>query len=385
MRGWKVKADGSRQFAEIGDPCPPDDGITIRMQAAPVLVQSRQALELRLGYTAPPTPFVPGTHGIGIVDRVGEAVRHLAAGQRVFLDPQFTVNERVTNPARILIGVGILDSDPFDGVSAPSVAALRQWHNGTYAEFACMPASAATPLPKSLDDITGERLAGLGKFAVPYGGLLRANFEPGETVIVLGASGYLGSAAVLLALALGAKRVVAAARDATALAALVAACDQRVAAVALTGDIAKDSAALRRAADGPADITLDLTSRTADGGGTLAGMNALRRGGRLVLMGSTPLPLTVNVRHIMMNDWQVMGSFMYPRHVPARLAGLVEARLLDLNKLTVRAFPLADLDSALEAASSMRGLDLTALVMDDTRPVERQTHIMRIPDRSVAP
>jgi len=51
----------------------------------------------------------------------------------------------------------------------------------------------------------------------PYGGFLRGEFQVGETAIVNGASGYFGSAAVLIALAMGAARVVAAGHDRAAL------------------------------------------------------------------------------------------------------------------------------------------------------------------------
>jgi len=51
----------------------------------------------------------------------------------------------------------------------------------------------------------------------PYGGFLRGEFQVGETAIANGASGYFGSAAVLIALAMGAARVVAAGHDRAAL------------------------------------------------------------------------------------------------------------------------------------------------------------------------
>src|SRR3954449_6649652 len=106
-----------------------------------------------------------------------------------------------------------------------------------------MPVSVLTPLPSALDDVPAERLVGLSKLAVPYGGFLRAGLQAGETVLVNGASGYFGSAAVILALALGAARVVAVGRDSAALAALAAAAGPRVATVALSGDRENDTRA----------------------------------------------------------------------------------------------------------------------------------------------
>lgn len=117
-----------------------------------------------------------------------------------------------------------------------------------------MPASVLTPLSPALAAIPSQRLVGLSKFAVPYGGFLRGGLQTGETVLVNGASGYFGSAAVTLGVALGASRVVALGRDRAALDAVTAAAGRRVAAVVATGDHATDTQALISAAGGRADL-----------------------------------------------------------------------------------------------------------------------------------
>jgi alcohol dehydrogenase len=48
---------------------------------------------------------------------------------------------------------------------------------------------------------------------VPYGGLLAGDLQPGETVLVSGATGNFGSAGVAVALAMGARCVVAPGRN----------------------------------------------------------------------------------------------------------------------------------------------------------------------------
>src|SRR5262249_5125888 len=152
-------------------------------------------------------------------------------------------------------------------------------------------------------------------------GFLRANLQTGETVIVSGATGYFGSAAVILALALGASRVVAVGRDQAALAGLAATAGGRVAIVAATGDRAAATAALDDA-EGRVDVALDIVGRADSASATLACLHALRRGGRLVMMGSASVPLELGFYDMLANDWQVLGCFMYPPDVPARLAAL---------------------------------------------------------------
>ena len=61
------------------------------------------------------------------------------------------------------------------------------------------------------------RWAALTVHAIPYGGLLAGGLAAGETPLVSGATGNLGSSAVALALAMGAGRVVAPGRNEAAL------------------------------------------------------------------------------------------------------------------------------------------------------------------------
>jgi alcohol dehydrogenase len=364
MRAWRINADFSRTFAELPDPTAPHGGAVVRMEAAPVLSYLRQVIEGRLGYSLPPFPFTPGTNGIGIIEAVGQGVRHLRPGERVILDPHLVVDERVPEPAQILIGLTATRSADFGGIAEAATALQRQWPDGTFAEKVAMPASVLTPLPAGLETMPSERLIGLSKFAVPYGGFLRAGLQAGETVIVNGATGYFGSAAVILALALGASRVVALGRDQAALARLAATAGGRVAIVAVTGDRAADTAALVDAAEGRVDMALDIVGRADSASATLACLHALRRGGRLVMMGSASAPLELGFYDMLANDWQVLGCFMYPPDVPARLVALAASGQLDLSTLNVRRFPLDDLETALDAAAGMRGLDLTVLTMN---------------------
>lgn len=201
MRAWRVNADFSRQLSELPERPPPPGGASVRMQAAPVLSYLKQVIEGGLGYSLPPAPFTPGTSGIGVIEAVGPGVRHLAPGQRVILDPHLVVDERVPEPAQILISLTATRSSGYGGIANIAAALQRDWPDGTFAELAYMPASVLTSLPEGLAAAPAERLAGLSKFAVPYGGFLRGGLQAGETVLVNGASGYFRSAAVVLTVA----------------------------------------------------------------------------------------------------------------------------------------------------------------------------------------
>jgi len=157
----------------------------------------------RLAAYRAPEDFVPGGNAIGTVLAVGSDIWHLKNGQRVVSSSYLVAGENVQEPGQLLIGVtspgGIGDE------------LQRSWKDGTLAEYALLPAQNVTPI-EGLDDYGLPQLTAITRCIVPYGGLLRGRLKAGETVIVNGATGAYGSAAVLVALAMGAARVVAAGR-----------------------------------------------------------------------------------------------------------------------------------------------------------------------------
>jgi alcohol dehydrogenase len=241
------------------------------------------------------------------------------------------------------------------------LALQARWRDGVFAEIAHWPAACVTPLA-GLGDKPSTEVIGLAKLIVPFGGLQRTGLRGGQTVIVNGATGYFGSGAVMLAVAMGAARVIAVGRKQAALEALREAFGPRVIPAVVSGDAAQDLAVIRHAAGGAADVALDLLGAAKSTATTLASLRALKRGGRLVLMGSAEAPLELSFREMLANDWEVVGQFMYDRTAPGQLAALAADGLLDLRKIVVMTFGLADFRRAVDAAALMQGLDLTAVV-----------------------
>jgi len=240
----------------------------------------------------------------------------------------------------------------------------RIWRHGVFAELAHWPACCVTPLV-GLDEIPRERLIALAKLVVPFGGLLRAGAGPGLVVAINGATGFYGSAGVMVARALGASRVVAIGRDAGALAKLSEALGARVTPAVVTGDdVGADVAAIHEAAGGKVDVALDMLGQAASTSSTLATLRSLRRGGRLVVMGSASAPLELTFGEMLSNDWEVVGNFMYPASAPRMLSSLLASGQLDLAPIRLERFPFAKLTEAIRSASSMRALDLTAVEVE---------------------
>ena len=110
-------------------------------------------------------------------------------------------------------GVGQLD----DGSRV--YCAMARPPYGTMAARTVVPRTMCIPLPDSLDDVTAAALVNPGMsawLALTW----RAQLAPGETVLILGATGVAGQLAVQIAKLLGAGKVIAAGRNAQVLSTL---------------------------------------------------------------------------------------------------------------------------------------------------------------------
>jgi alcohol dehydrogenase len=350
MKAWRLdRLGGGLNFKDIAVPEVRPGSVLVRIEASALMSYLKAYVEGKLpAYNPPKGAFTPGSNGVGVVHAIGRDVWHLKPGERVVLSPHLVAPENVEEPAQILIGLTAF------GPGAEAVQA--DWRDGTLAEYALMHPTTVTPA-EGLSHIDSAQLVVVTRYIVPFGGLLRGRLAAGETLIVTGATGAYGTAAVLLGIAMGAGRVVAAGRNREALEAVARAGGARVVPVVLTGDIQKDVSALRAAANGGAQMTFDMVGQARDPNATLAALRSLRRGGRLVLMGSMSAPLPLSYMELMANNWEIMGQFMYPADAYRRLLDLVRAGLLDISAIRPRVFPLSALPEAMKAAAAAGSLE----------------------------
>lgn len=341
MRAWKLdRLGGPLNLVEAPIPEARPGTVVLKLEASLLLSYLQDYVAGKMPHYDPPAePFTIGSAGVFTIHAVGRDVWHLRAGQRVILSSHLVAHENVPDPSQILLGLTALGDKTVQ----------RDFRDGVLADYAVVPKDLVTPAD-DLTHLTPAQLAVAHRFCIPYGGWLRGRLAAGETAIVTGATGSFGGAAVLLALALGAGRVVAAGRDPDALATLAR---DRVTLVRLTGDRATDTAAIRTAAHGGAHIALDFVGRATDPNATLSALHALRRNGRLVLMGSASVPIPIDYMAMLMNNWELIGQFMYPADAYLRLFQLVRAGLLDLTTITPHTYALADLPAAIAAAAQV--------------------------------
>lgn len=149
------------QLQDVPDPQPGAGQVVVRLHAIGV---NPVETYIRAGIYGPRTfPFTPGADGAGVVDSVGPDVTRVKPGQRVYVNGSAT---------------------------------------GTYAERAVCEIKHVHALP---DDVSFSQGAAIGvPVATAYRALVhRAQARAGETVLVHGATGGVGTAAVQFARALG--------------------------------------------------------------------------------------------------------------------------------------------------------------------------------------
>jgi alcohol dehydrogenase len=359
MKAWKIeKLGGKLSYVDVPIPEVRPGSVLIRVQSQSLMSYLKPYVEGKLAAYRAPENFVPGGNAIGTIEGVGADVWHLKKGQLVVTSSHLVARENVREPGQILIGV----TSP-GGVGDEL---QRSWKDGTLAEYALLPAGNITPID-GLDHFDSTQLTAITRCIVPFGGLVRGRLTTGETIIVNGASGAYGSAAVLVALAMGASRVVAAGRKKETLDELANVGGPRVIPVLLKGDIAKDIEALRAASGGGADLAFDQVGNAKDPNSTLAALGSLYRWGRIVLMGSSTSPIPIDYMQVMFNNLEIIGNFMHSQNAYLQLLALVRSGQLDITPIKPKVFSLADLLEAMEYAGKAESLELVVVTSSNRK------------------
>jgi alcohol dehydrogenase len=354
MKAWRLeRLGGALRFESVPVPEVRAGSVLVRVTASMLMSYLKAYVEGRLpSYRTPDVAFTPGGNCVGVIEAVGKDVWQLAPGRGVLVSSLFQSSENVSDPPQILLGITSFGPE--------SAKVQADWPDGTLAEYVLAPASSVVPAD-GLEHVDATQLAAVSRFAIPYGGLVRGRLAAGETLIVNGATGAYGSAAVLLALAMGAGRVVAAGRDVAKLTALARVAGKAVVPVPLSGNTETDASALRDAAGGGAEMAFDMVGGATDPSSTLAALGALRRRGRLVLMGSMTVALPVPYLQLMANGLEIIGNFMYEADAYRHVLALIRSGRLDVSAIAPTVFALAELPAAMDAAASAGNLECVAV------------------------
>lgn len=289
MRAVVIKDTSNRDVAieEVPDPVPGDDQIVVDVKACGVNFTDLLSLDGKY-QNNPPAPFTPGKDAAGVVSAVGANVKSHKVGDRVI--------------AHVIYGA--------------------------MAEKAVCPAAMAFPLPEG---VAFEDAAAMGlAYLTAYLALTRrGRMQPGEVVMINGASGGVGLASVSLARALGAKTVLAGLTTPSKGDAVKAAGADAV--IDLTVDDLKDNlrAQVMQATGGHGvDLAFDLV------GGEVfdATLRAIANEGRVVVSGFTSGTIpSVRTNYLLLKNIAVVGSTInYYIKGGSPLVGEAQKALFDL-------------------------------------------------------
>ncbi|MGF6873703.1 alcohol dehydrogenase catalytic domain-containing protein [Paraburkholderia sp. MM5477-R1] len=323
--------------------------VIVDVAAAPVLPYANEVFSGERRYPID-LPMVPGCGAIGRVRAIGPDATHLKPGDWVFCDPTVRSRDDALIPDIALQGW----SARGDG----GKRLQRHFHDGPFAEQVRVPTENAVRIGE-IDPADVARWCALNVMLVPYGGLLAAGLQAGETLLVSGATGNFGSACVAVALAMGARCVVAPGRNEQALADLERRFGERIRTVKLSGREEEDRERMRLAAPCPIDCVIDLMPPSVSTTTVRAAVTTVRAYGRVVLMGGVGMlggeGLDLPYAWIMRNDITIRGKWMYPPAAVTRMTGLICAGLLDLGHFDVTTFPLDDANDAVAHAAANGG------------------------------
>jgi putative PIG3 family NAD(P)H quinone oxidoreductase len=321
MRVIEIAQPGGPEVLRLADRPLPEPGpgeLRLRVAAAGV---NRPDLAQRQGKYPPPpgASDIPGLEAAGVVDALGAGVA------------EWTVGERV---CALLSG-------------------------GGYAEYCTVPAVQCLAVPTGLDDVQAAALPET-VFTVWANVFERGALREGETLLVHGGTSGIGTIAIQLARAFGA-RVLATAGSPEKCAACVKLGAQR----AVNYRAEDFVAVVREATDGRGvDLILDMV-----GGAYLPrNLDALARDGRLVLIAFLGGPKAeVNLLPVLQRHLTITGSLLRPRAVEEK------GRLA--RALREKVWPLLESDRVRPVIDSTFPLERAA---DAHRRMESGAHIGKI-------
>jgi zinc-binding alcohol dehydrogenase/oxidoreductase len=280
VHAWILhESPGSYRFGRIDDPTTGPDEVRVRPVASAL---NHMDLWLARGMPRPPLPHVPGCDVAGVVDGVGQGVGHVAPGDEV-----------VVNPA-----VAPLEAVVEHGIDSPlgagfEIVGEHRW--GGHGELLVVPGRNVVPRPagRSWEECAAYPLATLTAWRM----LRRAALTAGEFVLVVGVGGGVSTAALALAVRLGAV-VYVTSRDGA----------KRERAIELGAADAFDS-------EGDWPVQVDVVVESVGPATWDRSVKALRPGGRLVVCGGTSgQKVELSLPRLFFKQIQIIGSTMgsYP-------------------------------------------------------------------------
>jgi NADPH:quinone reductase-like Zn-dependent oxidoreductase len=321
------------QYGEVAEPEPKPGYVQVRIQWASLNasdIWTRKGWPgLKLEY-----PHILGADAAGEIAAVGDGVQGFQVGERVVVNPSISCGE-------------------CEACLAGKDNQCRRWHllgetiSGTYAEFVSIPAVNALRIPEGF--ATRSAAAAALVFLTGWHSLItRGELRPGETVLIIGASGGVSTACIQIAKLTGATVFV------------VGSSAEKL---DLAGNLGADVLIDRSQAEDWSTAVFKANNRRGVdvvvdnvGAGSLPlSMRAARKGGRILTVGNSGGPMfEIDNRFIFGKHLSILGSTMGTHRDFATVMGMVFAG--KLQPVIDKEYPLrqaAEAQTRLESGSQM--------------------------------
>jgi len=328
------------RYTHVPEPEPRHGEVLIRVHACAL---NHLDLWVRGGLPGVPIPLphIPGSDIAGVVEKIGSDVTNVKSGQRVLLAPGVTCGKCTA----CLAG---------NDNKCPQFTNLGYLIHGGCAEFVRCPEVNCFPCPESLS--APEAAAVPLVFQTAWHMLLtRAQLQPGEDVLILGAGSGVGSAAIQIAKFFGCRVIATAGNDAKLAKARELGADELI-----NHHAQKIKDEVRRlTSKRGVDVVFEHVG-TATWDDSIA---SLTRGGRLVTCGATTgYDAKLDLRFLFSRQLSILGSYMGTKSEFATVLRLVAAGRL--KPVLDRTFPLAECRLAHEYLESSSQFGKVVLVVD---------------------
>jgi threonine dehydrogenase-like Zn-dependent dehydrogenase len=294
--------------------------------------------------TVPFLPMTMGHDGMGEVAEIGPEVTNVKIGDRAVVMCSITCGFcRFCRSDRqhLCLSHRVMGFTSKWGEKGPE--RLLRYKDGMWAEYCRVPATNLVPLQPG-DDF--NEMCKVSQMAVGYRALKRARFRSGETVIINGASGITGVGTTLCALAMGAARIIAVARNPVPLERVKAIAPKRITTVALAQGESIAEKVKEATGDQGANVLVDLAPAGIET--VVDCIRNLEGGGRVSLVGANPEPLNLSLRYLMMRSIEFTSvTGRYYTDFP-ELLDLVRQGVIDTLHVTTRFFRVEEINTALD-------------------------------------
>lgn len=266
----------------------------------------------RIGPYVVEAPMVVGHEAAGVVVAVGAGVTGARVGELVALEPGVPCRSCPT----CLSGRYNLCPDVVFFATPPV--------DGAICEYVTLPAAFAHPAPEGLDL---DHAAMAEPVSVGVWACRRANVQPGDRVLVTGA-GPIGLLTAQVARAFGARTVTVT--------------DMNRNRVTTANQLSLDGRLASQPLEADYDVLLECSGAPAALG---AGMKALARSGRVVLIGMGADDVSINVPLVQGRELTITGTFRYANTYPLALE-LIASGAVDVASVITHHF---DIDHTVDA------------------------------------